>query len=82
MNKLIFGSYFIGSVIATVTLSSGFTLLARLAPIIRNQLILIAVVIMAIATLFCLVSLNRQVLAKVALIVIGLVGIGVIIGCS
>lgn len=82
MNKLVLGSYFMGSVIASVTLSSGFTLLARLAPIIRNQLILIVVVLVAIASLFILCSPNRQVLGKIALIVVGLIGIGVILGCS
>ena len=82
MNNLVYGSYFVGSVIAVITLSSGLTLLARLAPIIRNQLILLGVVIVAIASLFILFSPNRQMLGKIALIIAGLIGIGVILGCS
>jgi uncharacterized RDD family membrane protein YckC len=82
MNKLVFGSYFVGSTVAIITLSSGFTMLARLAPIVRNQLILIMVILVTISSLFCLFSPNRQSLGKVALIVIGLVGLGVILGCN
>jgi hypothetical protein len=82
MNKVVFGSYFVGSVIAIITLSSGFTMLARLAPIVRNQLILLTVVLVAIASLFIFFSTNRQAFGKIALIIVGLIGIGVILGCT
>ena len=82
MQKIVLGSYFVGSVIATITLSSGLTLLARLAPIIRNQLLLIAVVVVTIAFLFCFVSPKREALIKMLFIVVFLIGIGVIVGCT